>query len=89
MLEEVVVELALHHLETGARKAALTSGILDHRLCRETILHFVTEPEAAALATFHDIRLRPDFKVGDSIVICNAGGCIVVSARFSVGPIFH
>jgi len=60
------------------RKAALAAGILDQRLAGETILHIVSEPEAAALATFEDMKAR-DFKVGDSIVVCDAGGGTVVS----------
>jgi hypothetical protein len=68
-----------HKAIARMKKAALKSGMLDRRLCGETILHFVSEPEAAALATFHDMRARPDFKVGDSIVVCDAGGGTVVS----------
>jgi molecular chaperone DnaK (HSP70) len=72
-----------HKAIARMKKAALKSGMLDNRLCGETILHFVSEPEAAALATFHDMRSRPDFKVGDSIVVCDAGGGTVVSLRTS------
>lgn len=45
------------------RQAAKDAGILDDRLCGETTLHFVSEPEAAALATFEDLRTRPNFQV--------------------------
>jgi len=48
------------------RQAARDAGILDPRLCGETTLHFVSEPEAAALATFEDLKTRPNFKVRGS-----------------------
>jgi molecular chaperone DnaK (HSP70) len=65
------------------RKAALAAGILDSRLAGETILHIVSEPEAAALATFEDMKAR-DFKVGDSIVVCDAGGGTVDLISYKV-----
>jgi hypothetical protein len=56
------------------REAAKRAGILEHRLAGETTLRFVSEPEAAALATFEDLKNRPNFQVGDSFVVCDAGG---------------
>ncbi|KAK2765804.1 hsp70 family chaperone [Colletotrichum kahawae] len=62
------------------RRAAGDAGILDIRPAGETVLSFVTEPEAAALATLCDLRFRPDIKValgipgGDHFVVCDAGG---------------
>jgi hypothetical protein len=56
------------------REAAKQAGILQRRLAGETILRFVSEPEAAALATFEDLKNRPNFQVGDSFVVCDAGG---------------
>lgn len=47
------------------RQAAIDAGILDTRLGGETKLHFVSEPEAAALATFDDLKALPNFKVAD------------------------
>jgi molecular chaperone DnaK (HSP70) len=44
-------------------KAAAKAGILAPRLCGDTTLSFVSEPEAAALATFQDLKSRPDLKV--------------------------
>ncbi|TVY70460.1 Heat shock 70 kDa protein 12B [Fusarium oxysporum f. sp. cubense] len=56
------------------KRAAKMSGILDKRLCGETTLHFISEPEAAALATIQDLSQRPTIKKGDTLVICDAGG---------------
>jgi hypothetical protein len=73
-----------HKAIARMKRAALKSGILDQRLCGETILHFVSEPEAAALATFDDMKSRPDFNVGDSIVVCDAGGGTVDLISYKV-----
>ncbi|KAF4478595.1 hypothetical protein FAGAP_12288 [Fusarium agapanthi] len=56
------------------KQAAKMSGILDKRLCGETTLHFISEPEAAALATVEDLSKRSTIKKGDTLVICDAGG---------------
>ncbi|KAJ4406589.1 hypothetical protein N0V91_004532 [Didymella pomorum] len=56
------------------REAAKRAGILERRLAGETVLRFVSEPEAAALATFEDLKNRPNFQIGDSFVVCDAGG---------------
>jgi hypothetical protein len=45
------------------RQAAVDAGILANRLAGETTLHFVSEPEAAALATFQDLKSFPNFQV--------------------------
>ncbi|KAF2835264.1 actin-like ATPase domain-containing protein [Patellaria atrata CBS 101060] len=55
-------------------EAARKAGILDDRLCGDTQLQFVPEPEAAALATLVDFRGRSDIKKGDVFVVCDAGG---------------
>jgi hypothetical protein len=56
------------------RQAAKRAGILSHRTVGETTLHFVSEPEAAALATFEDLKARPNFQKNDTFVVCDAGG---------------
>jgi hypothetical protein len=56
------------------REAIVRSRILVPRYCGETTLHFVSEPEAAALATFQDMGQRPNFKPNDTFVVCDAGG---------------
>ncbi|KLU86419.1 hypothetical protein MAPG_05433 [Magnaporthiopsis poae ATCC 64411] len=53
-------------------EAARKAGILNQRLAGETTLTFASEPEAAALATLTEPRYEP--KVGDTYVICDAGG---------------
>jgi molecular chaperone DnaK (HSP70) len=45
------------------KQAAKTSGILDARSCGETKLRFISEPEAAALATIKDLSKRSTIKV--------------------------
>ena len=45
------------------REAAKIAGIIQNRLGGETTLSFVSEPEAAALATLSDLTARPDIKV--------------------------
>lgn len=45
------------------RKAAKASGIADARPCGDTTLCFISEPEAAALATIKDLSKRSTVKV--------------------------
>ncbi|KAF4449449.1 hypothetical protein F53441_7311 [Fusarium austroafricanum] len=56
------------------KEAAQQSGMLNQRSAGTTTLHFVSEPEAAALATIKDLSKRSSIKVGDTIVVCDAGG---------------
>ncbi|TEA15828.1 Chaperone protein DnaK [Colletotrichum sidae] len=56
------------------RRAAEDAGILKSRPAGETVLSFVSEPEAAALATMYDLQCRPDIENGDHFVVCDAGG---------------
>ncbi|KAF9769155.1 hypothetical protein IL306_013482 [Fusarium sp. DS 682] len=56
------------------KQAAQQSGILDARSAGATTLHFISEPEAAALATIKDLQKRSTIKKGDTIVVCDAGG---------------
>lgn len=46
-----------HKAVRKMRQAALDAGILEPRLCSDTTLHFVSEPEAAALATLRDMKV--------------------------------
>ncbi|KAF2726578.1 hypothetical protein EJ04DRAFT_517742 [Polyplosphaeria fusca] len=66
------------------RAAANSAGILDDRLAGQTTLHFVSEPEAAALATFDDLKARPNFREGDTFVVCDAGGGTVDLISYKV-----
>ncbi|KAF5017906.1 hypothetical protein F66182_10135 [Fusarium sp. NRRL 66182] len=61
------------------KRAAKMSGILDARCIGETTLRFISEPEAAALATIKDLSKRSTIQSGDTIVVCDAGGGTVVS----------
>ncbi|KAH7006186.1 hypothetical protein EDB82DRAFT_472866 [Fusarium venenatum] len=56
------------------KQVTRASGILDPRPCGDTTLHFISEPEAAALATMKDLSKRSTLKEGDTMVICDAGG---------------
>ncbi|RYC84381.1 hypothetical protein BFJ63_vAg12749 [Fusarium oxysporum f. sp. narcissi] len=56
------------------KMAAKQAGILDPRLAGSTTLRFVSEPEAATLATIKDLSKRSSIKAGDTIVVCDAGG---------------
>lgn len=51
------------YAKSRMREAAKIAGIVQKRLEAETSLTFVTEPEAAALATLSDLTARPDIKV--------------------------
>lgn len=64
----------------GMRDAARNSGILDSRTAGTTTLALAPEPEAAALASLYEER--PNIKVGDIFVICDAGGGTVVSLHW-------
>ena len=44
------------------KQAARSSGILDARPCGDTVLRFISEPEAAALATIKDLSKRTTMK---------------------------
>ncbi|KAK6066839.1 hypothetical protein SCUP234_11895 [Seiridium cupressi] len=56
------------------RQAMRRAGILEKRLAGETTLSFISEPEAAALATLPELSLRNDLEKGDSFIICDCGG---------------
>lgn len=59
--------------------AAERAGIFADRNCSKTTWSFVSEPEAAALATLHsDIKPRPDLRPGDAFTILDCGGGTVV-----------
>ncbi|EQB48470.1 hypothetical protein CGLO_12301 [Colletotrichum gloeosporioides Cg-14] len=66
------------------KKAAKDAGILKHRPAGPTHLSFISEPEAAALATMRDLGCRPNIKVGDHFVVCDAGGGTVDLISYEV-----
>ncbi|TQN64011.1 Heat shock 70 kDa protein 12A, partial [Colletotrichum shisoi] len=50
-------------------RAAQEAGILKNRSAGDTVLSFISEPEAAALATMRDLSNRPNIKPGDHFVM--------------------
>ncbi|KAK3294582.1 uncharacterized protein B0H64DRAFT_463570, partial [Chaetomium fimeti] len=56
------------------RDAAKQAGMLATRAAGETELLFISEPEAAALATLADMDGRSDIKAGDTFVVADCGG---------------
>ncbi|RGP65283.1 hypothetical protein FLONG3_9259 [Fusarium longipes] len=73
------------------RKAANMSGILDPRPCGATQLSFISEPEAAALATLKDFSKRSTINPRDTMVICDAGGGTVDLISYEIDRVdpFH
>ncbi|KAI7759511.1 hypothetical protein LZL87_011307 [Fusarium oxysporum] len=69
------------------KQAAKASGMLDARSCGETKLRFISEPEAAALATIKDLSKRSTIKAGDAMVICDAGGGTVDLISYQIESI--
>jgi molecular chaperone DnaK (HSP70) len=66
------------------RMAADDAGITAERLVGTTSLEFVSEPEAAALATFEDLKARPNIESGQTFVVCDAGGGTVDLISYKV-----
>jgi molecular chaperone DnaK (HSP70) len=57
------------------REAAKLAGILDKRpLAADTTLAFISEPEAAVMATMPELENGGDLAFGDSFVVCDCGG---------------
>ncbi|TRX88275.1 hypothetical protein FHL15_010842 [Xylaria flabelliformis] len=56
------------------RQAAERAGFFRSRLAGKTTLDFVSEPEAAAIATLPSLDNRGDLTIGDSFVVMDAGG---------------
>lgn len=52
------------------KQAASASGILDARSCGDTKLRFISEPEAAALATIKDLSKRSTMKARCTRKMC-------------------
>ncbi|KAG8421062.1 hypothetical protein J3458_002969 [Metarhizium acridum] len=67
-----------HYAQEKMRNAAEKAGFFRKRYAGETTLKFVSEPEAAALATIKDHSKKSTIQSGDHIVVCDAGGGTVV-----------
>ncbi|KAI1749158.1 hypothetical protein F4782DRAFT_533771 [Xylaria castorea] len=66
------------------RQAAERAGILEDRVAGKTSLDFVSEPEAATLATLPELDNRDDLAIGDSFVVMDAGGGTVDIISYKV-----
>ncbi|QPC75339.1 hypothetical protein HYE68_006091 [Fusarium pseudograminearum] len=62
------------YAQNRMKQATQQSGILDGRPAGTTMLQFISEPEAAALATIKDMGKRSTIETGDTVVVCDAGG---------------
>lgn len=58
----------------GMIQAALYAGLYDYSLTGRTTITFVSEPEAAALATLSDVEDCKDLGVDDTFVVVDVGG---------------
>ncbi|KAI1108354.1 hypothetical protein F5Y14DRAFT_457113 [Nemania sp. NC0429] len=56
------------------REAAKLAGILEDRKAGKTTFSFISEPEAAAIATAPELSGRADLKIGDSFIVVDVGG---------------
>lgn len=91
--ETVVEALAIHVVITvpaiwksyarqAMKDAAVKAGILDFRIAGDTMLTFVSEPEAAALSTL--LEQGSGVRSGNVYVICDAGGGTVDLISYEV-----
>ncbi|KAF2965471.1 hypothetical protein GQX73_g8077 [Xylaria multiplex] len=71
------------------RTAAAIAGILKDRgkWVGKTTLSFVSEPEAAAIATMPELEDRTDLQTGDSFVVVDAGGGTVDVISYKVNKL--
>ncbi|KAG7287659.1 hypothetical protein NEMBOFW57_007172 [Staphylotrichum longicolle] len=70
---------------TRMKEVATLAGMLANRgVGGDTELSFVSEPEAAALATLSDMEGRCDIKAGDSFVVVDCGGGTVDLISYEV-----
>lgn len=65
-------------------EAAKFAGIFEYRIAGKTTVSFISEPEAAAMATLPELENRGDQRVGDSFIVADAGGgTVYVTKRTS------
>ncbi|KAI0553202.1 hypothetical protein F4679DRAFT_600159 [Xylaria curta] len=69
------------------REAAGIAGIFKSRDAGKTTLSFVSEPEAAAIATMPELEDRTDLQVGDSFVVVDAGGGTVDIISYKINTV--
>ncbi|KAI0191984.1 hypothetical protein EV127DRAFT_510725 [Xylaria flabelliformis] len=68
-------------------EAAGLAGIFKHRDAGKTTFSFVSEPEAAAIATIPELEDRADLQVGDSFVVVDAGGGTVDIISYKINTV--
>ncbi|KAI1307114.1 hypothetical protein F5Y03DRAFT_405699 [Xylaria venustula] len=68
-------------------EAAKLAGILKDRTAGETNLSFISEPEAAAIATMPELGNRGDLHIGDSFVVLDAGGGTVDIISYKINKL--
>ncbi|CAG8977831.1 hypothetical protein HYALB_00008997 [Hymenoscyphus albidus] len=75
-----------HPAQELTRQAAEKAGIKKPRFRGPTTFKTMSEPEAAALAAWKEalMRWRPDLKLGDSFVVCDAGDGTVDLISYTV-----
>ncbi|KAI1278238.1 hypothetical protein F5Y07DRAFT_406915 [Xylaria sp. FL0933] len=72
------------------REAATLAGILKDRGIpgiEKTTLSFISEPEAAAIATMPELETREDLQVGDSFIVLDAGGGTVDIISYKINKL--
>ncbi|KAK5990390.1 Heat shock 70 kDa 12B-like protein [Cladobotryum mycophilum] len=72
------------YAQARMKQAIEQAGILEMRSAGDTTLTFVSEPEAAALATIEDMCGRADIKPKDHFIVCDAGGGTVDIITYTV-----
>ncbi|KAF4446399.1 hypothetical protein F53441_9967 [Fusarium austroafricanum] len=73
-----------HYVRSRMTEALGHAGLLDVTHDRETMLNFISEPEAAALTCLEENSDRPDVGVGDHFMVCDAGGGTVDIITYKV-----
>lgn len=75
-----------HRAQRLTVQAAVQAGITIPRSQGPTFFKTVSEPEAAALAAWHEsgMRWRPDLQLNDNFVVCDAGGGTVDLISYTV-----
>lgn len=72
------------YAQSRMREAIDLAGITKARAVGETSLSFISEPEAAALATMKDLSRESGVQENDHFVVCDAGGGTVVCFPVSI-----
>ncbi|KAI8671215.1 hypothetical protein NCS57_00595700 [Fusarium keratoplasticum] len=63
-----------HYARTRMEEALVRAGIREARPAGETIVDFISEPEAAALACLEGSSDEIDLNPGQHLIVCDAGG---------------